>query len=251
MKLIEELSLHEFFFSKLTRPEELTLKLTENGKPTDPEEDWGTIQLCVTLIPKTQQEREQVSCIWHGFVFRRDFGPKLSSNLLFPLLQFYSKDYHKDSKKQKIQEWDSVVNIVLIEARNLPAKDSNGLCDPYVRFRLGNEKYKSRVVFRNRDPVYYEQFDLHTYPTQTKVLEISVYDNNSFSDEFIGKNAINLNCLNKEETHELIVKLDGLESAELLLLLTISGIKHTDEPNNNSDYNFLEQSYVGDDERPA
>ena len=173
-----------------------------------------------------------------------------------------------------------MVNIVLIEARNLPvsfcsnairhssgrvplakrvwqrqdnrlsffsakAKDSNGLCDPYVRFRLGNEKYKSRVVFRCLNPVYYEQFDLHTYPTQTKVLEISVYDNNSFSDEFIGKNAINLNCLNKEETHELIVKLDGLENAELLLLLTISGIKHIDEANNNSDYNFLEHSYVG------
>lgn len=141
--------------------------------------------------------------------------------------------------------WDSVVNIVLIEARNLPAMDSNKLADPYVRFKLGNEKYKSKVISKCLNPLYNEQFDLHTFPNQSKVLEISVYDNNSFQDEFIGKNAINLNCLNKEETHEMIVKLDGLENAELLLLLTISGIKHIEEPNNNSDYAFLEQTYVG------
>lgn len=58
-----------------------------------------------------------------------------------------------------------------------------------------------------------------------------------------GKNAINLNCLNKEETHELIVKLDGLENAELFLLLTISGIKPNEDVSY-SDYEFLSQNYV-------
>lgn len=79
------------------------------------------------------------------------------------------------------------MNILLIEARNLPAKDSNGLADPYVRFKLGNEKYKSKVVYKNLNPEYNEQFDLHTFPNQSKILEILVYDNNSFQDEFIGK----------------------------------------------------------------
>lgn len=173
------------------------MRLSENGKPTDPEEDWGTIELCCTLLPKTLAEREQ----------------------------YYNKDYRlwSDTKKPKTQNWDSVVNIVLIEARNLPGKDSNGLADPYVRFKLGNEKYRSKTVYKNLNPEYNEQFDLHTFPNQSKVLEILVYDSNSFQDEFIGKNAINLNCLNKEETHELIVKLDGLETSEIKILLTISG----------------------------
>ena len=39
----------------------MVLKLTENGKPTDPEEDWGTLECCCTLLPKTLAEREQVN----------------------------------------------------------------------------------------------------------------------------------------------------------------------------------------------
>jgi hypothetical protein len=48
-------------------------------------------------------------------------------------------------KKQKTQTWDSVVHIILIEGKNLSAKDENGFSDPYVRFKLGNEKHKSKV----------------------------------------------------------------------------------------------------------
>lgn len=48
-------------------------------------------------------------------------------------------------KRIKTQQWDSVVTIALVEGKNLISKDENGLSDPYVKFRLGNEKYKSRV----------------------------------------------------------------------------------------------------------
>lgn len=50
-------------------------------------------------------------------------------------------------KKQKTQIWDSVVTVILIEGKNLSAKDENGLSDPYVRFKMGNEKYKSKVSY--------------------------------------------------------------------------------------------------------
>lgn len=48
-------------------------------------------------------------------------------------------------RKQKTQLWDSVVNIILVEGKSLSSKDENGLSDPYVKFRLGNEKYRSKV----------------------------------------------------------------------------------------------------------
>lgn len=53
-------------------------------------------------------------------------------------------------KKQKTQIWDAVVNIILIEGKNLSAKDENGLSDPYVRFKMGNEKYKSKVSYNRQ-----------------------------------------------------------------------------------------------------
>lgn len=126
-------------------------------------------------------------------------------------------------KKQKTQTWDSVVNIILIEGRGLSAKDENGLSDPYVRFKLGNEKYKSKVIFKTLNPVWNEQFDLHAFADQSKTLEISVYDKDHHGrDDFMGKCTIQLDSLVKEETHSLVRELEGGEGT-LHLVITVSG----------------------------
>jgi len=52
-----------------------------------------------------------------------------------------------DSRKVKVQQWSSVLTIVLVEGSGLLAKDENGFSDPYVKFQLGKERYKSKVSF--------------------------------------------------------------------------------------------------------
>jgi len=49
------------------------------------------------------------------------------------------------SRRQKTQLWSSVVSILLIDGNELLSMDDNGFSDPYVKFKLGNERYKSRV----------------------------------------------------------------------------------------------------------
>ena len=63
------------------------------------------------------------------------------------VLQYFKKTMKlgDTAKKLKTQIWSSVVTVVLVEGHNLLAMDDNGYSDPYVKFRLGNEKYKSKV----------------------------------------------------------------------------------------------------------
>lgn len=76
------------------------------------------------------------------------------------------------------------------------------------------------------NPVWSEQFDLHTYTDQSKVLEIFVCDFHS-RDDYEGKCTINLNELAKEETHKIWKDL-GEGTGEILLLVTISGTLGSD-----------------------
>lgn len=44
---------------------------------------------------------------------------------------------------KKSQLWSGVLSITLVEARNLP---DDGPGDVFVRFKLGEQKYKSKVL---------------------------------------------------------------------------------------------------------
>lgn len=61
------------------------------------------------------------------------------------------------------------------------------LTTQYYNFRLGNEKYKSKVAYKTLNPKWLEQFDLHLYDDQSQELEITVWDKDWTSDDFMGK----------------------------------------------------------------
>ncbi|GBN19501.1 Multiple C2 and transmembrane domain-containing protein, partial [Araneus ventricosus] len=108
---------------ELSRPTDLAVTLTESGKPDVTSPSWGQIFLTLTLIPKTQEEKEQF--FNKGSLLRLGFNTPSASPMV---------------RRQKTQMWDSVVTIVLVEGKNLLAMDENGTSDPYVKFSLGNER---------------------------------------------------------------------------------------------------------------
>uniref|UniRef100_A0A8C5CLM9 Multiple C2 and transmembrane domain containing 1 n=1 Tax=Gadus morhua TaxID=8049 RepID=A0A8C5CLM9_GADMO len=126
-------------------------------------------------------------------------------------------DVHKKS-----QLWRGIVNIGLIEGRRLKAMDDNGQSDPYVRFRMGHQKYKSKVLAKCLNPQWREQFDFHLYEEQGGYIDITVWDRDQGRrDDFMGRCTIDLSTLARERTHKLDLPLeDGAGVLVLLVTLT-------------------------------
>ncbi|XP_038070847.1 multiple C2 and transmembrane domain-containing protein 1-like isoform X2 [Patiria miniata] len=132
------------------------------------------------------------------------------------------------SRKVKSQLWNGIVTITLLEGKNLIPMDDNGLSDPYVKFKLGSEKYKSKTEKGTLNPKWMEQFDVRLFEDQTNTLEISVWDKDVGSrDDIMGRSQIDISALNREETHHCDLELeDG--AGTLSLLLTITGTSGTE-----------------------
>ncbi|XP_044745710.1 multiple C2 and transmembrane domain-containing protein-like isoform X2 [Coccinella septempunctata] len=179
----------------LMRSTDLTLPLQD---PMRKNEDLGEIILSVTLLPVTQEDKDQ-------------YFPKNSK-------------MSDACRRLKSQIWSSVVTIVLVEAKNLLGCDpETTTTDSYVRFRLGNEKHKTRTVWRSSNPRWLEQFDLHLYDDGDQQLEITVWDKDSRNrDNCIGRCQICLKNYTREVTHNLWQSFEE-GSGSLHLLLTISG----------------------------
>lgn len=71
--------------------------------------------------------------------------------------------------------------MLLLRARNLAAKDRNGLSDPFVRFQLGKTKAKSATVYKNLNPEWNEEFLFRVEDIENDVLEITLWD-----EDFLG-----------------------------------------------------------------
>uniref|UniRef100_A0A8C8E2X9 Multiple C2 domains, transmembrane 1a n=1 Tax=Oryzias sinensis TaxID=183150 RepID=A0A8C8E2X9_9TELE len=170
-----------------------TLDVTLDLKdPQYPEHNLGSLELAVNLSAK------------EGDI--RDASMRLS-------------DVHRKS-----QLWRGIVSISLIEGRSLQPMDANGLSDPYVKFRMGHQKYKSKTIPKTLNPQWREQFDFHLYEEQGGFVDITVWDKDTGKkDDYIGRCTVDLSLLSREHTHKLELPLeDGKGVLVLLVTLTAS-----------------------------
>ncbi|XP_038661181.1 multiple C2 and transmembrane domain-containing protein 1-like isoform X2 [Scyliorhinus canicula] len=120
--------------------------------------------------------------------------------------------------------WRGVVSIILIEGYDLKPMDPNGLSDPYVKFKMGCQKYKSKAILKTLNPQWREQFDFLLAEEKDDIIDITVWDKDSLKkDDFIGRCQIDLSGLCKEHTHKLDIALsEGKGHIVLLVTLTAS-----------------------------
>ncbi|XP_072244238.1 multiple C2 and transmembrane domain-containing protein 1 isoform X3 [Leuresthes tenuis] len=183
-----------------------TLDVTLDLKdPQYPEHNLGSLELAVTLSPKEGDTKDAT------MLLRRNW--KRSSKYQSMRLS----DVHR-----KAQLWRGIVSISLIEGRSLQPMDANGLSDPYVKFRMGHQKYKSKTIPKTLNPQWREQFDFHMYDEQGGYVDITVWDKDAGKkDDFMGRCTIDLSLLSKEQTYKLDLPLEESEGV-LVLLVTLT-----------------------------
>ncbi|XP_067396452.1 fer-1-like protein 5 [Emydura macquarii macquarii] len=88
-----------------------------------------------------------------------------------------------------------LVRVYVVRAFNLPPKDRNGLCDPYVRVTLGKKKLGDRDQYlpNTLEPVFGRMFELPCVIPLEKDLQISLFDYDLvLPDQKIGGTCIDL-----------------------------------------------------------
>ncbi|NXJ67657.1 MCTP1 protein, partial [Rostratula benghalensis] len=233
---------------ELNRQTDVTVSLKDSHYP---DHDLGSIVLSVLLAPREEQ-REATMLMrksWKrsskvtfsiynilpnmasrtGNLWHRICCP--SNCVLMALFYVSSNQNHEAFQTQslrlsdlhrKSQLWRGIVSITLIEGRELKAMDANGLSDPYVKFRLGHQKYKSKIMPKTLNPQWREQFDFHLYEERGGIIDITVWDKDAGKkDDFIGRCQVDLSNLSKEHTHKLEMPLEEGEGC-LVLLVTLT-----------------------------
>nr|XP_008531021.1 PREDICTED: multiple C2 and transmembrane domain-containing protein 1 isoform X8 [Equus przewalskii] len=189
---------------ELNRPTDVTLTLKD---PHYPDHDLGIILLSVVLTPKEGEHRDAT------MLMRKSW--KRSS-------KFQTQSLRLSDAHRKSHLWRGIVSITLIEGRDLKAMDSNGLSDPYVKFRLGHQKYKSKIMPKTLNPQWREQFDFHLYEERGGIIDITAWDKDAGKrDDFIGRCQVDLSALSREQTHKLELQLEEGEG-RLVLLVTLT-----------------------------
>ncbi|XP_035234789.1 multiple C2 and transmembrane domain-containing protein 1-like isoform X8 [Anguilla anguilla] len=183
---------------------DVTLELKD---PQYQDHDLGTLDLAITVLPKEGDFREA------SMLLRRSWKRSCKQ----PHQSMRLSDVHR-----KAQLWRGIVSISLIEGRSLQPMDSNGFSDPYVKFRLGNQKYSSKTIPKTLNPQWREQFDFHLYEELGGIVDITVWDKDAGKkDDFMGRCQVDLSALSKEQTHKLDIPLEEGEGM-LVLLVTLT-----------------------------
>ncbi|XP_066211300.1 multiple C2 and transmembrane domain-containing protein 2 isoform X2 [Saccopteryx leptura] len=107
-----------------------------------------------------------------------------------------------------------LLTIHLKEGRHLVIRDRCGTSDPYVKFKLnGKTLYKSKVIYKNLNPVWDEIVVLPIQSLDQK-LRVKVYDRDLTTSDFMGSASVVLSDLELNRTTEHILKLEDPNSLE-------------------------------------
>ncbi|KAJ6991843.1 hypothetical protein NC653_015250 [Populus alba x Populus x berolinensis] len=77
--------------------------------------------------------------------------------------------------------------VRLIEARSLPPTDPNGLRDSYAKLQLGKQKFRTKVVKKNLNPSWGEEFSFKVEDLKEELVVGVLDEDKYFNDDIVGQ----------------------------------------------------------------
>jgi len=107
----------------------------------------------------------------------------------------YTKEWKKYQRRKKIIEswprWryrDGILTVFVHRAIDLDKMDIFGESDPFVKLRLGKQKKQTKVVKKNKDPQWNQEFQFEVQDAIKEYLVVKVRDKDiGKKDDSIGK----------------------------------------------------------------
>ncbi|CAA7053103.1 unnamed protein product [Microthlaspi erraticum] len=136
----------------------------------------------------------------------------VSSGEIELLIEAISPEYNEaDSGK-------GLIELVLVEARDLVAADLRGTSDPYVRVQYGEKKQRTKVIYKTLEPKWNQTME---FPDDGSSLELHVKDHNTLlASSSIGNCVVEYQRLKPNETADKWIPLQGVTSGEIRVRVT-------------------------------
>ncbi|CAM9357731.1 unnamed protein product [Lampetra planeri] len=118
-----------------------------------------------------------------------------------------------------------VLRIHLKGARDLERKDNllkgmiKGKSDPYTVLHVGPQRFQSKTIQKNLDPIWNEVYEAIVHEVPGQELEATLFDEDPDKDDFLGSLTIDLNEVAKERVVDEWFVLDEVDTGQLHLKL--------------------------------
>lgn len=120
-----------------------------------------------------------------------------------------------------------MLKVKVIGAKDLPAKDMNGMCDPYVKIKIGAKEVQTRVYRNSRNPAFNEDFRFMLPTVKHVKMQLQVWDSDlmifkkGLSEDLIGGCEVDLETIvpGLPTTMDVPIMLSGKPAGFLKLLV--------------------------------